>query len=334
MTDTGNNEQLLIDYLTGACDEQQRRDVERRLDDDREFARLHRDLQATFQAMDLLPEFQPPKDLAIQTLRRIRSARQTDQLLAREQMGRPRTYWPTFRVREGVAVAASILILASIFIPSLRMASQRANQAACQSRIGQVGQGLQAYAAEHDGKLPAHAGNGRWLPAEGAEFASNTAGLFQLIPQGYARPIWFQCPAVGGQSFTVRSGMADFPGREYIHYSYQHMLGKGLRIDQFPDDRVRERMAIFADGNPLYENGEFQARSPRQVAQATSKNHGGEGQNVLYLDMHTEWTRKPTVGVDNDNIYTAADVYDYRGVEQPRSPTDSFLLPALPRQAR
>jgi hypothetical protein len=35
-----------------------------------------------------------------------------------------------------------------------------------------------------------------------------------------------------------------------------------------------------------------------------SRNHKQEGQNVLFMDDHVEWVKKPIVGVNNDNIYT------------------------------
>ena len=30
----------------------------------------------------------------------------------------------------------------------------------------------------------------------------------------------------------------------------------------------------------------------------------GEGQNVVYVDVHANFERKPVIGIDNDNIYT------------------------------
>ncbi len=35
-----------------------------------------------------------------------------------------------------------------------------------------------------------------------------------------------------------------------------------------------------------------------------SRNHGGEGQNVLFVDDHVTFNKKPLAGVNNDNIYT------------------------------
>ena len=52
-----------------------------------------------------------------------------------------------------------------------------------------------------------------------------------------------------------------------------------------------------------------------------SRNHGGEGQNVLYADGHASFERTPTVGVDHDNIYTVAlDNSTYAGIVIGESP--------------
>lgn len=67
-----------------------------------------------------------------------------------------------------------------------------------------------------------------------------------------------------------------------------------------------------------------------------SPNHGGEGQNVLFADAHVEFVSTPTVGVNNDNIYTWADgdslLAHLLGAwptnnKGPRSATDNLILP-------
>ena len=49
-----------------------------------------------------------------------------------------------------------------------------------------------------------------------------------------------------------------------------------------------------------------------------SANHGGKGQNVLYYDGHTKWSCTCFCGVDDDNIYEAADPANV-------APTDSYI---------
>ncbi len=48
---------------------------------------------------------------------------------------------------------------------------------------------------------------------------------------------------------------------------------------------------ILADHNPLADSG------------GNSPNHGGQGQNVLYIDGHVRWCISPVLGCPADNIY-------------------------------
>ncbi len=68
-----------------------------------------------------------------------------------------------------------------------------------------------------------------------------------------------------------------------------------------------------------------------------SQNHNGEGQNVLFVDSHVEFIKRPLAGVGYDNIYTYQDSWTepmsvYRGVIPadrygPLSNTDSVIVP-------
>ena len=84
-------------------------------------------------------------------------------------------------------------------------------------------------------------------------------------------------------------------------------------------------MAILADSTPLFPRGRFR----RDRVNATAgDNHAGTGQNVLYFDMHVEWSRTAAAGVRDNNIFLAGEIREYAGDEKPADPTDTFLLPA------
>jgi prepilin-type processing-associated H-X9-DG protein len=57
---------------------------------------------------------------------------------------------------------------------------------------------------------------------------------------------------------------------------------------------------------------------------ANSRNHGGDGQNVLFADGHVEFVTSPFVGINRDNIFT-----NKKGqvVASPVDASDSVLLP-------
>jgi len=322
-----NDGLLLTDYLLGQCDPSSIAQVENRLERDEEFRTLHRNISNALLALKLLPENEPPSDLVERTLWRVRAARQTEALLAREQLGR-RVFAPTFTLRELGALAAAVVLLAVILVPGVRQSRRIASLRQCTAQVGQIGTALQTYATEYKGYLPqAGIEKQQWLPAAGKLLASNSANLFALVKGQYASPALFECPGVGRpEGFVIQPGMDDFPAAKYVHYSYQHSLGgQGLSIHDAALTQVADQMAILGDSSPVFPNGRF-ARD--RVRAMISDNHGGIGQSVLYLSGHVLETTTADAGVNGNNIFLAEGIQDYIGNETPASRTDTFLLPA------
>lgn len=320
----------MLDLLLGRLDADQRQSFQERLKKENDLQNLKADVENAFKALDALPDVQPPEDLVEKTLARIRHDQQIKALLAKQENTR-RVFRPTFSLRELGAIAAAAVIMAAVFIPSIRQARNTSMATACASKVGQIGSAMLSFANANNNLLPiADVQNNRWLANQSAPSqptVSNSAALFRLVQQSYAQPPLFQCPAVGCESFEARSGMVDFPAAKYVHYSFQHNLGGAALSRNNPQLAGREsQMAILADCTPVFDGGHFL----REYANdnAASPNHKGAGQNVLYLDGHVAWADKPTVGIDGDNIYLMKKVTEYRGDEAPVDPTDSFLLPA------
>ena len=218
---------------------------------------------------------------------RIRQARQTDALIAREELGRA-TRNPTFSLREALVMAASLLIVAFLLIPSIQQSRVRQRIYQCAANMGQIGTDLQHYANDNNQHLPTVGGHDlRWLPGED-HVASNSEALFKLVTGNYAPASLFVCPAVADNlSFHVAPHMIDFPDAKTIHYSYQHTIGPhDLSFNDPATAAVNKEMVILGDSTPLYRNGSFDAQ---QADKACSENHGRTGQNVLYLDLHVRW---------------------------------------------
>lgn len=326
MSESPSNQELITDYLLGRLDPEAREAVARRIEAEPELKRLHDDLRNTFAVLGLAIEAEPPADLVQRTMDRIRTAKQTDALLAREQLARRDVIRPTFSVREVAAAACILLICGVIFSVAYQDVNRRAMQDRCQANVMRVGTALTSFANRNDGLMPmAEAPGERWLPAENEPAASNSSALFRLLADKSIEPSTFQCPAVAGESFTYQPGMTDFPDAKFINYSYQHSLGRPISREDKRLEAVASNMAILADSSPVFCNGRFLADCVRRPA---GDNHGGRGQTVLYLDMHAKFTDSPSVGVKGNNIYLAEGVYDYKGVEKPVSLTDTFLLPA------
>jgi len=322
------DEALLIDYVLGRCDEAQGEDVRRRIAQDPALASRHEDLRNTFLALGLSVEHEPPETLLADTMARIRSARQTEALLAREELARRDVIRPTFSFRELSAVAGVVLLLVSIFGVSYREARRRKNVTQCAAQVARMGSALLTYANKNGGYLPTAGTPGRrWLPTSSQPAVNNSKALFRLVRTGYVEPGAFQCPAVGGESFAVQAGMNDFPSARCITYSYHYSLGpRGLNLQDRRLSGVKANMAVLGDSTPVFAGGRFRAE---RVRTAVSDNHGGAGQNVLYLDMHVDFKRRASVGVMGDNIYLVQGVFEYDGEEAPTSPIDTFLLPAF-----
>jgi hypothetical protein len=227
-------------------------------------------------------------------------------------------------------VAAVAAIMAVIFIPSVRSAHRQMLAGECAGQMGQIGSAMLTYANANSNNLPIADVQRRWWLSSPRELAaSNAASLFRLVKAGYTAPPNFQCPAVGGGSFVVKAGMVDFPAGQYVSYSYQHSMGSaGLCLNDPSLGCKQDNKVVLGDATPVFAQGRFHPERANDTA--VSDNHGGAGQNVLYMTGHVAWVTSPTVGVDGDNIFLASGVRDYQGNEMPASAADTFLLPAYP----
>ena len=61
---------------------------------------------------------------------------------------------------------------------------------------------------------------------------------------------------------------------------------------------------LAADIGPSLSSPLDDPNAPQGTSVANSKNHGGQGQNVLFGDAHVSFCTRNDVGVANDNIYT------------------------------
>jgi prepilin-type N-terminal cleavage/methylation domain-containing protein/prepilin-type processing-associated H-X9-DG protein len=172
-----------------------------------------------------------------------------------------------------------------------------------------------------------------------------------------------------GNTAPAQPGMDrfDFKGYKYMSYGYQNPFAQSGK----PADWLESNVALAADKGPYFESGG--AGNPAwtdkdQVASGTtgfgaganvsitganteslllqlgndqwkplnSRNHGKEGQNVLFVDSHVEFAKKPIVGAFKDNIYTQQSAYNMVGAMLGRVPanlngpltnTDSVIVP-------
>jgi len=193
----------------------------------------------------------------------------------------------------------------------------------------------------------------------------NQANLWILVRQGYAVPGLFICPATADKPSLNDSADARVMGFYALDpetaaatpdesaflkrvaagrcsYSYQNQFAHPA-VDEAvvaPANATTRQcvhppdLAIAADRNP-YARPRLTRQPIVPVADgplANSLNHGGRGQNVLYLGGHVEWHESPLCGAakpdgSRDNIYWPDAGQPDDATNVPRAITDSYLVP-------
>lgn len=174
---------------------------------------------------------------------------------------------------------------------------------------------------------PGEVGYDRWLettsetprfPNQGSTACSVTRSFWMLVRSGDVTVQQFVCPSSGDQEDETENLNLyyDFVGYSNISYGFQVPFGPR---DTQPREGVDNRQVLAADKGPFYlaKDPTWEASdqskltlddAPKEWQPYNSANHGGsgngEGQNCLYADGHNSFQRTPTVGIDNDNIYT------------------------------
>lgn len=237
---------------------------------------------------------------------------------------------PVLSLRELITIAACITVFVGIFVPGYYKAQAVSQRTHCRANQGQVYAGLSSYMQAYDGVLP-YAGaipDGSWLRVRtpGVVRASNTRHIYVAVRENYLTdPRVFLCPA-RPEGVAMRMDdyrmTRDFAEPANFTFSYQNSNGpKPISVQ-----RLSNRMPILADMNPLFSRAPTHNLDP--FGMENSHTHGvNAGQNVLYTDGHVGWVTRPTVGINDDNIYLAGTLQHYTGTELPQSETDSFLAP-------
>ena len=236
------------------------------------------------------------------------------------------------------AVAAVVLFLISVAMPSLRLMRQKAMVGRCQSGLAGVYQGMANYVADYDAPptVVTVAGDPWWkVGYQGRENHSNTRVVWLLAKNGYVAPVKFLCPARKKASELNLSGlnpadMNDFPSRDYIDYSFRIYYR-----DQAKRSCRSGKTLLMADLNPLSErfpsdySKPFKIRLDEDVLNSNSTNHGQRGQNVLISDGSVGF-RHTRLDNARDDIFTLQGMNrgtEVRGCETPSCDTDAFLAP-------
>jgi len=169
----------------------------------------------------------------------------------------------------------------------------------------------------------------------------------------------------GEKACQVGVDRFDFRGYNFLSYGYQLPFGPQAK----PNENLDPRVAVLADKGPYFEAGSgpadgawdskdqqtasaqtgdqigLELSEPSDVLKAdnekwrsyNSRNHAGEGENILFQDGHAEFLKKPIAGVNYDNIYTQQGEdflllssllgYPPASEKGPLTQTDSVIVP-------
>jgi hypothetical protein len=315
----------LIGYLLNALDSDTRLETEKYLLRNPE---AREDLDRLRSALEPLEAdrdpIEPPPGLWARTLARVaefqcRQLPAIPRQLAAHSEATHRSWWR----RADVLVAASILLIVSLMIPPVlaKLRYQR-DIAACQNNLHDFYVALSDYSSRHQGRFPD--------VAKAAPAPFNVAGSFVPIlkEEGLlSDQVSVQCPAYGRWThpqYTLQDLQAMDPdqldGRMWnlagtYAYSLGYRDGTGEHGPRLDPTQLSSMRPIMAD------------RPPREImlgVTSNSPNHGGSGQNVLFMDGHCVFCTQrvlPCSAGGFDDIYLNQD----NQVQAGRSSWDTVL---------
>ena len=242
---------------------------------------------------------------------------------------------------ETIALLAALGLALVIVVVTMFVARPLSRELTCASNLGSFGKACEIYASGAEVALapptlpesrrpwgsikytvPVGGGRGttespdRTQPADfgtnGAQEVSVTRLLWMYARSGDVQVKQFICPESADTPDPTEDidSYYDFAGYQHVSYAFQVPFGWGAGV---PSGMPDSRMPLIADKGP-YIDASVPSPPPSLTAALpltawtpyNSRNHRGQGQNVLFLDGHATFERTPLAGIEHDNIYTVA----------------------------
>lgn len=199
-----------------------------------------------------------------------------------------------------LVAAALLLAVLSLALPARNALMTRAAILGCQDTLRRYHQALSHYGDSHNGEFPV---------ARPEHPRHNFAGVFvpALQEEGLIDPLGR--PDCGSAPTGIPS-LRDFDAmtaedfersveRASGRYAYTLGYRDGSTVRPLHREHAGMNLPIMADIPPRPAPGGGSGVGP-----GNSPNHGGAGQNVLFVDGHVEFVPGRNVGPDGDDIYT------------------------------
>ena len=276
-----------------------------------------------------------------------------------------------FTLVELLVVIAIIALLMGILMPALARVRQVAFRMVCGTNLSGIGKAMLIYANDYDDELPRAGGrNSTWsgripqwladnrftaysLSADGSGGAATiTSSFYLLVKYAEVTPKSFVCKTDSGTTEFKPSeynagdreliDLWDFGPEASRHCSYSYHMPYGLYALTTSSE---PGMAVAADRNPWITSpaaegkdaGLLSSYNPTGGKEAVNVGnaiaHQEDGQNVLFMDSHVSFEKRPFCAINDDNIYTWWDGGDIRrgglpipGASEPQDRLDSLLV--------
>jgi prepilin-type processing-associated H-X9-DG protein len=279
------------------------------------------------------------------------------------------------------AIAGIVIPFSFIFLVILMLAptiSRFKQQIDCGYNLQSIGRAMLLYATDYQGEFPRSGSNTTAWASSVADWkatnrkdafglsSDNTGGtatisscFYLLIKHAEAKPKMFVCKPEGADVWkAAKDGVKsnnlttlwDFGLTPRSHCSYAYHLPFGNPY--YLTTSSESSMIVSADSNPFITNAkgvkkDFNLYDPgtRMQDNGNTAAHRNDGENVLFLDGHVEYSKSPDMGINQDCIYTCwseglqpfnafIDIRIRKGMEPvvysaevvPKSKTDSYLV--------